>query len=296
MRRRKASRAPASPSRLINVGVASTSAGGMYQFDPPTVRAPNGTVILFQFSTNLGNHSIIQSTYNNPCTAKEGGFDSGVIVGGQLSGGHFPTWSYNVTNDQNPIWFFYESKCTTGMVGGINLQTAKNTLSDFQTKAQGFSTALPTANRTTVVASSTTTTDPTSVGATSLAPSTVPTNNDSSPGKQFGTIVGATIGGLVIVALSITALLLRRRRRLRNYRTQLAQTRPYPLILNPVIMGDKKVPPAPENTVSVLSSILREVRSLRQQMRRSDAQGQRQGQRQGHDRTDDPPPTYAMEP
>lgn len=92
-----------------------------------------------------------------------------------------------------------------------------------------------------------------------------------------GAIVGATIGALLFIALCLAAVLLcRRRRRNARLEAQLEEMRP-----DPLIVYEKGALP-PEASGSVLSAILREVRSLRRQMGGQSVQ------------PDDPPPKYSV--
>ncbi|KAJ7448335.1 hypothetical protein FB451DRAFT_1567265 [Mycena latifolia] len=257
------------PTVTVEVGAQSTSPGGVYQFNPPTISAPNGTVVSFRFSGIPGNHSVTQSTFVAPCAPLKGGFDSGFMPGRETKVGHFPTWNYPVTDDSNPMWFFCQQQsptphCNAGMVGVINVGVAQKSFQEFQAKAEGVSVATTTS----VAGASSSTGQGSSSG-------TLPSNalHPQNP-VPVGAIVGATIAAVLLVSLLIAFLV--RRRQIRRHCALLEEARPDPLILS------EKEPLPEENTLSVLSNILREIRSLRRPTRR--------GPRT--DRTYDPPPEY----
>ncbi|KAJ6479009.1 hypothetical protein C8R45DRAFT_358116 [Mycena sanguinolenta] len=108
-------------------------------FEPNVALAANGTIVTFQFTGSPGNHSVVQSSFSNPCQPLAGGFDSGLIsVPHTLSPA--PEWNLTITNDQIPIWFYCKQlfpvpHCHSGMVGGINLQTTNKSLPEFESLA-----------------------------------------------------------------------------------------------------------------------------------------------------------------
>ncbi|CAL1703400.1 unnamed protein product [Somion occarium] len=126
----------------VQVGATATSPGGVFQFIPPTITATNGSVITFVFNGAPGNHTVTQSTFDNPCAQAQGGFDSGYI---QIPAGttqDFPTWNLTIENDQTPLWFYCAQTvpgphCFSGMVGAINPPTTGGrTFQAFQSAAQ----------------------------------------------------------------------------------------------------------------------------------------------------------------
>ncbi|KAF8876654.1 hypothetical protein BD779DRAFT_1804240 [Infundibulicybe gibba] len=128
---------------IIEVGSTTAAPGGIFQFVPPMVNATNGTVITFRFSGAPGNHSVTQSTFEDPCDPAPGGFDSGwVLISAPVT--PVPEWNLTITDDTKPIWFFCKQlipapHCTIGMVGAINPPTSGNTFANFQNTAQAFS-------------------------------------------------------------------------------------------------------------------------------------------------------------
>jgi len=95
-------------------------------YNPTNFTASNGTVVKFYFPSQSGSkrnqvaHSVTQGSFEKPCVylaaagGKPPGFDSGLQSSGQFS--------LEVTNDQEPIWFFckFDKHCGQGMVGAIN--------------------------------------------------------------------------------------------------------------------------------------------------------------------------------
>ncbi|KAF9473660.1 hypothetical protein BDN70DRAFT_867220 [Pholiota conissans] len=133
----------ASAQMTIQVGAESSSQGGIFQYIPNSISAPNGTVVTFQFSGAPGNHTVTQSSFADPCNPLAGGFDSGWIF---LSAAATPVpeWNLTITDDTKPIWFYCKQlapspHCSAGMVGAINAPTTgTNTFDAFQKAAVAF--------------------------------------------------------------------------------------------------------------------------------------------------------------
>ncbi|KAJ6468540.1 hypothetical protein C8R47DRAFT_1223339 [Mycena vitilis] len=237
----------------VDVAADSTSPGGAYSFSPSLIAAPNGTVVSFRFSGIPGNHSVTQSTLVSPCHPLEGGFDSGFIMGQKTKQGLFPTFNYTVTNDQAPTWFYCRQQLPSPhcRAGMVGVINGHQSgFTQFQDKATSFAT----------ISSST---------------STLP----------VGAIVGIVLGALLLLLLLPLALLFRCRR-LRRRRDLEERMRPSP---NPLIASEKGPMPQ-DDPVSLLSSILREMRSLRGQMRGASTVNIDAGAQS----TRDPPPKYTV--
>ncbi|KAF4614819.1 hypothetical protein D9613_002951 [Agrocybe pediades] len=91
---------------------------GILQYNPPFVNADVGDRIHFIFKEK--NHTVTQSTFDNPCTQSVGGFDSGfhpVASGATV----FPEVLLEVP-DLDPIWIFCRqaNHCQQGMVFSVN--------------------------------------------------------------------------------------------------------------------------------------------------------------------------------
>ena len=109
--------APAIPPRVHNVAVGSS---GDQRFNPRYVNADVGDLVRFWFES--GNHTLTESTFMDPCSAR-GAFDTNFF--------HAPIQALGRTDitvlvdTDNPRWFFCrqntsESHCRSGMVFALN--------------------------------------------------------------------------------------------------------------------------------------------------------------------------------
>jgi plastocyanin len=127
--------APANSAGHVNVNVAPNQS---LTFNPPSITAPNGTVVTFYFPAAVA-HSVTQSSFANPCTylaangSAPAGFDSGLNTEGKQ-------FSITITDDAKPIWFYCKQAkhCGAGMVGAINAPTTGNTFTNFQAAAMAI--------------------------------------------------------------------------------------------------------------------------------------------------------------
>ncbi|KAF9039604.1 hypothetical protein BDZ89DRAFT_1035237 [Hymenopellis radicata] len=128
----------------VQVGGEATTNGGIFQFIPPTVNGSQGDIIMFQFTGAPGNHSITQSTFDDPCDPMDGGFDSGWVNIPANGVGVTPVWNLTITDASTPLWFFCKQlipspHCIAGMVGAINPPASgSNSFQAFQSKAHDF--------------------------------------------------------------------------------------------------------------------------------------------------------------
>jgi hypothetical protein len=104
-------------------------------YEPSSVTIAAGDTLSFQFLSK--NHTVTQSTFADPCTAKAGGVDSGYLSV-LANATTFPTWSIQITNVTAPLWFFCEQTghCQKGMVFAVN-PTADKTFDMFKATAMG---------------------------------------------------------------------------------------------------------------------------------------------------------------
>ncbi|KAJ6546450.1 hypothetical protein DFH09DRAFT_1171064 [Mycena vulgaris] len=126
--------APANTAGHFNVDVA---AGGSFVFKPANFAAPNGTTVTFWFPNTGTDHSVTQSSFENPCTYlaasannTAAGFDSGLTNSKQFT--------ILITDATKPIWFHCKQQlhCGMGMVGSINANdNATNNFAAFQAAA-----------------------------------------------------------------------------------------------------------------------------------------------------------------
>ncbi|KAI0368461.1 hypothetical protein BV20DRAFT_464708 [Pilatotrama ljubarskyi] len=134
----------------ITIHVGSLNGKQALAFDPPSVTAKNGTVVTFVFDGMPGNHTVAQSSFQNPCEPVQGGFDSGYIFVPNNTDftGPFPTFNLTIDNDSKPIWFYCAQTkpvphCLNAMVGSINAPASGNTFSSFSEVAKVQSSVAP---------------------------------------------------------------------------------------------------------------------------------------------------------
>lgn len=117
--------ASTSPSDGLPVGgdrIAHVDVGlGGLTYTPNNITEPPGTIVQFNFRS--ANHSVVQSSFDDPChpLANGGGFSSGFVPVAQTGPG---VLFDIVVPDTKPIWFYCaqttKSHCQSGMVGSIN--------------------------------------------------------------------------------------------------------------------------------------------------------------------------------
>ncbi|EMD34426.1 hypothetical protein CERSUDRAFT_117296 [Gelatoporia subvermispora B] len=107
---------------------------GILEFNPQSVTANPGDIVTFSFHQE--NHTVTQSTFQNPCQALDGGFDSGFVPVADNDAGPFPAAQFTVA-DTNPVWVFCRQTghCEQGMVFAIN---PGDQFSAFQAAAMGL--------------------------------------------------------------------------------------------------------------------------------------------------------------
>ncbi|KAF8637504.1 hypothetical protein AX17_002789 [Amanita inopinata Kibby_2008] len=121
--------AVASAQVFVDVGRSPGSGGSVFRFVPNNITASNGTVITFRFTGSPGNHTVTQSTFDDPCNPMAGGFDSGNVYIPPGFTATPPLFNLTVTDDTQPIWFFCKDlrpipHCQQEMVGAINAPTS----------------------------------------------------------------------------------------------------------------------------------------------------------------------------
>jgi len=122
-------------------------------FDPPSVDALPRDTIVFEFRQK--NHTVTQSTFEDPCRRLENGFDSGFQFVAADFTGEFPTFNYTVETTA-PVWAYCKqrtpvSHCGASMVFSVNPEKgAGRTHEAFQNvaKALNGTTASSTNNET----------------------------------------------------------------------------------------------------------------------------------------------------
>jgi len=130
--------APADTPGVVNINVAANE---QYVFSPANVSAGNNTAVNFFFPMLGLSHSVTESSIDAPCTPLDGGFDSSLEQGVQMT--------LNITDQNKPVYFFCKQilHCGMGMVGGINLPSSgPGSFEDFQAAAEkigGSETTVP---------------------------------------------------------------------------------------------------------------------------------------------------------
>ncbi|KDQ52455.1 hypothetical protein JAAARDRAFT_81129 [Jaapia argillacea MUCL 33604] len=201
----------------------------LHFYDPPTLSAQTNDTITFIIGAGL--HGVTQTTFETPCYAMPGGFNSGLVGPGTNLSAPAMKWDLVLTNGSTPIWYFCqgtrpESHCAVGMVGVINppsndmwstyIAAAKSisgtpapntspTLQGsgayaIQTPTPVVITASPTSDATAISALSSFFIPPTSSATHSPSPSPSPSQS-SSKKVATGPIVGGVIGGVVVLAI-----------------------------------------------------------------------------------------------
>jgi len=165
---------------------------GALTFTPSSVNATKGDVIAFQFLA--GNHSVTQSTFDNPCTKSATGVDSGFqpVAAGSSQ---VPQYSFTVDNDTAPLWFYCHQgqHCKAGMVFAVN-PTADKSFDAFKAKATGSDTGSSTSPG----SSSTGSSGPSSSTKTSPSPSA---SGNPSSGGALGFDSPKVAGIITLVAI-----------------------------------------------------------------------------------------------
>jgi len=122
---------------------------GTQTFSPNNLVAQPGEMVQFQFQS--GNHTVTQSTFDQPCQpismhSNVTGFHSGFVpAAASAAQGMFPTYTIMI-NDTKPIWLYCAQgkHCENGMVMVINqAATGAKTLDAFKALAAKASTIAP---------------------------------------------------------------------------------------------------------------------------------------------------------
>ncbi|KAN0095636.1 hypothetical protein V8E51_016347 [Hyaloscypha variabilis] len=122
-------------------------ANGNLTFDPETIVANVGDTVVYNFHPK--NHSVTQSSFQDPCHDLPGGFFSGFVPTDNLTAASPTTFTITI-NDTKPIWVYCaqteKSHCQSGMVHAINAPTTGNTIDAFKAAASKASTSTSPAN------------------------------------------------------------------------------------------------------------------------------------------------------
>ncbi|KAJ0107326.1 hypothetical protein J7T55_015792 [Diaporthe amygdali] len=194
--------ASAQKVQVVTVSTANNS----LVYTPDNIKASAGEMVQFQFVA--GNHTVTQSTFDQPCTpinsimSNVTGFHSGYQpAAASKQTGMIPTYSIMI-NDTKPLWVYCAQgkHCQSGMVMVINENTAANatrSLTEFKAlAAKATSNTAPSSGSTTGGSTGTGTGTGTESGS-SASPST------STPATAAGSMVkvGGSLGLAVFAAV-----------------------------------------------------------------------------------------------
>jgi plastocyanin len=105
----------------VSVGGTSSNGAPNLVYNPPSLTAPVGSVIIFDFLAR--NHSVTESTFDSPCARLSGGFDSGF----KPNAANMPRLvRFALEVDSEKPRFFYcaqknpTPRCQAGMVFALN--------------------------------------------------------------------------------------------------------------------------------------------------------------------------------
>jgi plastocyanin len=128
---------PSSDGTVTTHVIKVSNKNGDLKFEPNNLQAEAGHVVQFQFWPK--NHSVVQSTFDQPCVpinnvnSSIAGFFSGFMPI-QADATTRPTYTI-VVNDTKPIWYYCSQgeHCQAGMVGVINppAQNKSRTIESF---------------------------------------------------------------------------------------------------------------------------------------------------------------------
>ncbi|RFU31930.1 hypothetical protein B7463_g4398, partial [Scytalidium lignicola] len=195
-------------SGSVNVHVVEVAMNGTLTFSPSNVTAAVGDMVQFQFMG--GNHTVTQSTFDQPCVPMDQSSNAtGIFSGFQpVSAGAatIPTYTIQV-NNTTPVWIYCSQAkhCQAGMVMVINEAPAKNasrTLENFAelaSKATANLAPSSASNGTEGTVSSSSAGSAGSGTSTSTGSSTSTTPNAAASVKASGAL---GLGALLAIAIT----------------------------------------------------------------------------------------------
>jgi len=125
----------------VTVGIKETDGQQGLGYDPSAILPQAGDTIefTFQLPSYIKNgtdaqHTATQSTFEAPCTPKEGGFDTGLQTTTVTGGKSFTL----LVNDTQPLWFYSyaNSDCNAPMVLAVNPPLTGQSAASFQEAAK----------------------------------------------------------------------------------------------------------------------------------------------------------------
>ncbi|PNP60496.1 hypothetical protein THARTR1_00520 [Trichoderma harzianum] len=201
-------------SAASSLQVVTVGKGGSLSYSPDTITAAVGDKVEFQFYGPT--HSVVQASFDEPCTAFNGG--TGFFAGMSTNGNGPNPNSFTITiNDTNPVWFYcgFPGHCQAGMVGVINVSSNRSeTLDIFKSNAANAAKSTtpkqqqggvigafvnPSSASTASTASTASATGGSPVTQTSSGP--VPSQTGNDAGQVRGEF--ALLGGLAVAAAAM---------------------------------------------------------------------------------------------
>ncbi|OCL06038.1 hypothetical protein AOQ84DRAFT_297746 [Glonium stellatum] len=225
----------AASAGMETVHVVQVGSNGTLTFSPNNVIAAVGDLVQFQF--NPKNHSVVQSTFANPCIPiqnimpnKTDAFFSGFMPTNRTVTDTTNILTFTVrVMDTSPIWFYCSQAmhCQAGMVGAINAAASGNkTVSAFAALAKVATQNLSPGESSSGSVSGGASASSAAAGATSFATSAAgaaasagatgaagTTSSSSTPAEQTtnaapGRLLDATKNGFLGVAYAALAAFL----------------------------------------------------------------------------------------
>jgi plastocyanin len=191
-----------SVAQAVDVQVVNVaSANNTLRFFPDRVTAPVGSMVQFQFRG--GNHTVTQSTFDQPCTPISSvnssilGIYSGYQpVAASMAMGQIPVFTIMI-NDTRPIWLYCSQgrHCQNGMSMVINENTAANSTRSLETYKTQAST-VQQGNQVPTISGG--------IGAGGALPSDTPTGQNGLPSGAAGIAAPSTL----ILAIAAAFLLM----------------------------------------------------------------------------------------
>lgn len=201
----------ASAQKVHVVSVSSSSKD--LAFFPDNIKAAVGDMIQFQFLA--GNHSVVQSNFDNPCTpiqehdtTQEGMFSGYMDVAASAATGMIPVYTMEVKGEK-PLWLYCSQgkHCQAGMVMVVNENTAANASRSLDAFKELAGAAPENLDPTKIPgAAGDPTSDDTTGGTTSTIPSPSPSDSDT-PARALGSMVSVSAWtGLLSIAAVLAML------------------------------------------------------------------------------------------
>ncbi|KAH8678131.1 hypothetical protein BX600DRAFT_145487 [Xylariales sp. PMI_506] len=199
-------------AQTVHVVSVSTSNNSLI-FTPDNIAVPAGDFVQFQF--RAGNHSVVQSNFDNPCTpiANNVANTTGVFSGYQpvaagASTNSIPAWTIAIANT-NPIWLYCSQAkhCQAGMSMVINENTTANaTRSLANYKVGAAAAAANVAPGSAASTSGSTSSTSGSSSSTTSSSSSSSSTTTATTGGASGLVISTSLMGLVGFAAALLSL------------------------------------------------------------------------------------------